>query len=415
MTESEDDLFDGEKEYLANEERMFLQPLAIVERWTVAARLLHESYKGLPEAKEAQRWHVTREQVQDKIRDARGEDLDDRTISRLLTSFAVSLRKQEAARNGESARAARTKAGKFKHPELPRDSHGGYYLRHDQNPVPVLFLSDEEAPALLFALRYLLHNAAEQQPALISLLEQLASHFSGVLAAVARKTIEQAREIDSRKASSHHQLGYEVLNALTGAWLKREMVWLSYRSPWPVEERDWEPANFRDGCFQPVLLEPSRANGATYAVGWLITKGPAKLTTLKLDRIFQVQRHPPNCWKQHDPPQGDEQRAKEEAAFWVDDLDESWSGVLTGEETFRIEVRFSGDAAIRMRETPWRKSVQLSEIAADGSRTMVGEFTHYVDMIPWVLGWGSGAEVISPPELREEVARRLRAAAATYD
>ena len=79
-----------------------------------------------------------------------------------------------------------------------------------------------------------------------------------------------------------------------------------------------------------------------------------------------------------------------------------------------MEIRFSGDAAIRVREAPWRGNVTISAREANGSRTMVGTFTHYLDMVPWVLGWGAGAEVISPPELRDEVAKRLREAAAIY-
>ena len=400
-----------EEEYLAKEEKDFLNPLDTLERWADIARLLHESFKG--RAGEHTYLHLTPDQLRERLRDRRGEDVSEKTISRLLTSFAVRIREQEAVRNNEDVRATRSKTGKLKHPELPRDSHGGYYLRPDQNPVPILILNDEEARTLLFALRYLLHNATEQQPALISLLEQMATHFSGVVGAVATKTIAQARVIDGAKPSNHPQFRYEVLERLTRAWLERGMVGLSYESPWSLDDRDWEPADFRRGCFQPVLLEPSRATGGTYAVGWLVTDGLPKLTTLKLDRIAEVQSHPSGCRKTH-PQQRDERGWEEQAVFWLDDLDESWSGVLAGERAYDVEIRFSGDAAIRVREAPWRGNVTISAREANGSRTMVGTFTHYLDMVPWVLGWGAGAEVISPPELRDEVAKRLREAAAIY-
>jgi len=32
----------------------------------------------------------------------------------------------------------------------------------------------------------------------------------------------------------------------------------------------------------------------------------------------------------------------------------------------------------------------------------------------WILGWGAEAEVLEPPELRAEVAKQLREAAAQY-
>ncbi len=255
-----------EEDYLATEEAAFLQPLEVLRRWANVARLLHESFQG--RADEAKHQHLTREQLRDRLRDLHGEEVGTKTIERLLISFAIRVREQEATRNQEDVRADRAKNVKFKHPELPRDSHGGYYLRPDQNPIAVLYLSDEEARTLLFALRHLLHNAVEQQPALISLLAQLTTQFSGVIAAVATETMAQAHAIERKKPSSRPRPRHKELERLTTAWLKGDVVHLSYQSPWSPEERGWEPNDFENGCFQPLLLEPSRATGATYAVGY---------------------------------------------------------------------------------------------------------------------------------------------------
>lgn len=38
-----------------------------------------------------------------------------------------------------------------------------------------------------------------------------------------------------------------------------------------------------------------------------------------------------------------------------------------------------------------------------------------IEITPWILGWGSLVEVVSPAGLREEVAANLRKAALIYD
>jgi predicted DNA-binding transcriptional regulator YafY len=37
-----------------------------------------------------------------------------------------------------------------------------------------------------------------------------------------------------------------------------------------------------------------------------------------------------------------------------------------------------------------------------------------LEITPWIRGWGPEAIVISPPELRDDVARSMAAAAANY-
>lgn len=50
----------------------------------------------------------------------------------------------------------------------------------------------------------------------------------------------------------------------------------------------------------------------------------------------------------------------------------------------------------------------------DGSLTLKGKFSQWWDLVPWVLSWGSGAEVISPPKLRDDVISHLRSAITRY-
>jgi hypothetical protein len=38
-----------------------------------------------------------------------------------------------------------------------------------------------------------------------------------------------------------------------------------------------------------------------------------------------------------------------------------------------------------------------------------------IDLLPWLLGWGAGVEVLGPQQLRAAVEKELRAAASAYD
>ena len=40
--------------------------------------------------------------------------------------------------------------------------------------------------------------------------------------------------------------------------------------------------------------------------------------------------------------------------------------------------------------------------------------SHTLEMKPWIRGWGADCEVLHPPELRNEIAAELRAAADVY-
>jgi len=91
----------------------------------------------------------------------------------------------------------------------------------------------------------------------------------------------------------------------------------------------------------------------------------------------------------------------------------SWSGIVISEASFDVAIRFVGNAVQMVREIPWRSSVTF-EREKGGSVVMRGTFSQYWDLIPWVLGWGSDAEVLCPPELRDEVASRIKRAAGLY-
>lgn len=281
---------------------------------------------------------------------------------------------------------------------IPHDRQG-YYLDPDQHPVPSVELDRDEARVLMFAMRHLLHNSTEQQTDAVSLLNKLAASFPGAISTQVGLTLEQLRQLPpgGRNAT--------MLPRLTHAWLKGEILYVGYQSPGASRP------SMR--CFQPVMLEASASNGATYVIGYHFHRDHPGLITLKLDRIRSIDVHGPGCpstGESHQPltPQD----IAEVAQPLLAKLARSWSGIVPAEGSFECVIRFSGDAAVRVRETPWRPTLRFED--EPGGVRMYVTLTELFDFAPWVLSWGADAEVLEPAALRQQVADTLRRGAGRY-
>ena len=70
----------------------------------------------------------------------------------------------------------------------------------------------------------------------------------------------------------------------------------------------------------------------------------------------------------------------------------------------RVVLKFSRQAAGRVKETRWHRSEQVSELE-DGSLVWEARIASTVEMLPWIRGWGAQVEVIEPEELRQQLVR----------
>lgn len=84
-----------------------------------------------------------------------------------------------------------------------------------------------------------------------------------------------------------------------------------------------------------------------------------------------------------------------------------------GEETQEVAVLFDPYAARWVRERKWHESQRLEE-QPDGSLILRFTVSGLGEVKRWVLGFGSHAKVLFPPELREEVGRETKKMAEIY-
>lgn len=91
----------------------------------------------------------------------------------------------------------------------------------------------------------------------------------------------------------------------------------------------------------------------------------------------------------------------------------SISGVLHGEQTSRVRVRFAprvAKAAAAARIVAEREVKQRR----DGSVEIVYSVADLDELVRWTLGWGAQAEILDPAEARERIATLAQEVAAKY-
>lgn len=86
------------------------------------------------------------------------------------------------------------------------------------------------------------------------------------------------------------------------------------------------------------------------------------------------------------------------------DLDEFMAasfGIYQGEPT-RVKIRFSPEVAGYIKEKIWHDSQKL-EVQEDGSLLFEAVVAGTHEIMYWILGWGSHAEVLEPESLKKEI------------
>jgi predicted DNA-binding transcriptional regulator YafY len=251
-------------------------------------------------------------------------------------------------------------------------------------PIGAVRFSIHEARAVYLATRLLLRHADEQDPDGVAALDKLADALPPVLGRSVREAADELRRRPEAPGYVDH------LRTLTQAWAESRQVAIRYRS-----QTTRRP---RDTVIEPYLLEASATGAATYVYGFSQAHG--ELRTFKVDRIVQADLL-------------DEHFALPDLADLNRRIALSWGGAVVGGDQVDVELEFDAEVAERVAETNWHPTQRLTRL--DGGRLRFEvRLPSLLEFIPWVRGWADAVVVISPPELRTEVAESMRRAAARY-
>lgn len=104
-------------------------------------------------------------------------------------------------------------------------------------------------------------------------------------------------------------------------------------------------------------------------------------------------------------PTGD--RFARPRGFSVDKYLRGSFGVHSAQGRFTVVLRFTAAVADYIREKRWHHSQHLRRLP-DGGAELRLKVSSLIEIRRWVLGWGSAAKVIRPPELADAVPQTAR-------
>ncbi len=88
-------------------------------------------------------------------------------------------------------------------------------------------------------------------------------------------------------------------------------------------------------------------------------------------------------------------------------------GIFRGKKNHAVKIRFTPDQAPYVRERQWHPSQKIKD-HRDGSLTLSFTTNALFEVKRWVLGWGPGAKVLAPKELKDMVTADLKEALRGY-
>ncbi|MCB0216914.1 MAG: transcriptional regulator [Chloroflexi bacterium] len=256
------------------------------------------------------------------------------------------------------------------------------YLTH-------LRLTLHECLAVHLASRLMATQTDKRSPHAASAVRKLAESLKTLAPQISAHIARTADDLDGprlRNAPRHVQ----TLELLAEAWARTRSVALEYQS---------EPDRSTSYTLEPWFVEPYAPGRSTYVIGLLLPPGQPRL--LKVERILSA-------------------RLLDDAPYDVpDDLEPTalfapaWGAWLGSGTATEVVLRFRPEIAHRVLETQWHHS-EHSQVEGDGSLVWCVSVTDWIEMLPWIMGWGGLVEVLAPPDLRARMARESALLAARY-
>ena len=261
-----------------------------------------------------------------------------------------------------------------------------YRLDRRRQLYEVKFTIDEVL-ALYLAARLLSRHSDENNPYVVKALEKLADALRIRAPLIARQMGEAARAVSLRA----HRPGYlEAVEILGHAWAEGRKVRVVYRS--------YSKGETTERVFSPYFIEPIGIGFALHVIGYDELR--KAIRTLKVERIASAAL----IDERYEIPSDFDASRK---------LATAWGIMWNDEETTEVRLRFSPQAAKRVRESVWHSSQRIDDLP-NGSCLFTVCVGSTMELKPWIRQWGADVEVLAPANLRVEIASEIQALAALY-
>ena len=178
-----------------------------------------------------------------------------------------------------------------------------------------------------------------------------------------------------------------LINQLDRAMTKQQTVTMAYKSLSADKETTRRVDPYRVWFF----------NGTIYLIGHCHLRGEVRMFVLDRIRFLEVTE------AGFDIPED----------FDLDDYLGHSFGVMRGDPV-RVKIRISPQWADYMNEKIWHDSQETIK-QEDGSLLMTFTVAGTDEIMRWVMGLGGEAEILEPPELRDEMKEQFREVLAKYE
>jgi proteasome accessory factor B len=207
-----------------------------------------------------------------------------------------------------------------------------------------------------------------------SITSVLPDRYAAHLERIARVSLPLLHGARDYSAVSKHMEG------LQRALLHQYRIRLDY-----AKRGNGEPGSYEVDPYTLVFHK-----GGMYLLGFAHNRAGMRLFALERLRGIEVTR------QRFEIPEGYQPEAHFDKAF----------GLVRG-NGMAVRIRFSPEVAHTIKERIWRPGQKIST-SSDGRIILEFEATGEMELVAWILSYGMHAEVLDPPELRQEVKRQIR-------
>jgi CRISPR-associated endonuclease/helicase Cas3 len=268
------------------------------------------------------------------------------------------------------------------------DEEGRLVINRDTYVTNVRFTL-HEAMAIHIAARLVATWGDKHNPHAASALRKLGISLDR-LAPLISQHLKVAANVMDDTARHGDSVYLRILETITRGWADQRKVRVTYQAA--------KSQNRHEYLFSPYFVEPSGIGSGTYAIGYLTWFDAVK--TLKLERVH---------WAELTSESFDRPEAFDVTSL----LGNAW-GVMFGEKTEEVRLRFLPSATRRLKESVWHADEVIEDLPDGGCRYRVN-VAHPLEMKWWIRSWGPQVVVEAPDSLRQEMAEEAKQLATMYE
>lgn len=250
-------------------------------------------------------------------------------------------------------------------------------------------LNLDEAMVVFLAVRLLARYADKPNPHTVSALKQLSLALRKISPVIADHIALTSEKL-VRQTNDEAKTYVRSFEALTRAWSSRTRVRIMKR----------DDPHHHSRLFEPYFIEPSMIGYLTYVIGY--DHFHHEIRTYTIERLSSVTP----TLDTYTIPESFDALKKLAGAWGV-----NWGD---GSQTTEVALRFTSlRVAKRIRESNWHETQEIEDLP-DGGCVLRIKVGSTLEMKPWIRQWGPDCEVLSPLDLRREIAEEMKCAGEIY-